>query len=153
VATLSDAAPLAARKWNALSADKRQGPIGAPLNPGPPTSLVPTEGWGDAAVINRAAEARQSAQLFPRYEHPFSRFRNPHPRHLHGPFFVVTIFVSRDHQAALWTSSINTSAVMFSAARTASVQPSGWAAISSSARRRGLGERLCRVLFILGASS
>ena len=34
---------------------------------------------------------------------------------------------------------------MFSAARTASVQPSGWAAMSSSARRRMLGTRLCRV--------
>ena len=51
----------------------------------------------------------------------------------------------------LRTSSIKTSAGIFSAARTASVQPSGCAAISSSARRRGLGERLCRVRFILSA--
>jgi hypothetical protein len=58
----------------------------------------PVAGRGRSRT-NRA-EARRLLTSFARHEHPFPRFRNPHPRHLYGPFFVVAIFVSSGHEAA-----------------------------------------------------
>jgi hypothetical protein len=67
-------------------------------------------------------------------------------RYIKGDFVVT----GPDIQPAKFKSRREgkASAEMFSAARTASVQPSGWAAMSSSARRRMLGTRLCRVPLI-----